>query len=350
MPAGAASERVTHPMLRYLAIRLGLSFILIFGVTLATFVLTNLVPADPVQAALGEQAAANPAIVAQFRADAGLDKSLPEQYIAYLGRLATGNLGTSNQSHLPVSQEIAKAFPATVELALTAIVISVLIGIGLGLWAALRRGRPADHVIRGVSLIGLSVPTFWLALVMYYIFFFKLRLFPGSGRLSPAAIPPPKVTGLYTLDSVLSGQWDTFFDALNHLILPALVLSLYTVGLLTKFARASVLEVLDQDYVKAARAKGLRASTVVLRYVLRGSLIPIITVVGLAFGSLLSGTVLVEKVYSWHGIGEYAFTAATKLDLPAVMGVGLVVGIVYIGINFTVDVAYGLIDPKVRLQ
>ena len=210
--------------------------------------------------------------------------------------------------------------------------------------------RPADHVIRAVSLVGLSVPTFWLALMMYYIFFFKLRIFPGSGRLSPTAVAPPTVTGLYTVDSLLAGQFATFWDALSHLILPALVLALYTVGLLTRFARSSVLDVLNQDFVKAARAKGLPFHVVITRYVLRGALVPIITIVGLAFGSLLSGTVLVEKVYSWHGIGEYAFTAATKLDLPAVMGVGLVVGVVYIGINFIVDVLYGVIDPRVRIQ
>lgn len=348
-PVTVAKTRV-HPLARYLAARLGLSVLLVFGVTLVTFILTNLVPADPVQAALGEQAAADPAIVAQFRQQAGLDKPLPVQYLGYLGRLVTGNLGTSNQTRLPVAQEIGKAFPATAELALVAIVISIFIGVGLGLWAALRRGKAADHAIRAVSLIGLSVPTFWLALLMYYIFFFKLRVFPGSGRLSPIAIAPPQVTGLYTVDSLLAGQLDTFWDALSHLILPAIVLALYTVGLLTRFSRSSVLDVLNQDYVKAARAKGLPARTVVTRYVLRGALVPIITIVGLAFGSLLSGTVLVETVFAWHGIGQYAFTAATKLDLPAVMGVGLVVGIVYIGINFLVDVLYGVIDPRVRIQ
>lgn len=339
-----------HPLVRYLVTRLGLSILLVFGVTVVTFILTNLVPADPVQAALGEQAAADPAIVAQFREQAGLDQPLPMQYLAYLGRLVTGNLGTSNQTRLPVADEIGKAFPATAELALVAILISIVIGVSLGMWAALRRSRPADHIIRAISLIGLSVPTFWLALLMYYIFFFKLRIFPGSGRLSPTAIAPPKTTGLYTVDSLLAGQMSTFWDALSHLILPALVLALYTVGLLTRFARSSILDVLNQDFVKAARAKGLPFRVVITRYVLRGALVPIITIVGLAFGSLLSGTVLVEKVYAWHGLGEYAFTAATKLDLPAVMGVGLVVGVVYIGINFIVDVLYGVIDPRVRIQ
>jgi peptide/nickel transport system permease protein len=336
------------PLARYLAIRLGVTALLMLGVTLVTFVLTNLVPADPVQAALGEQAAANPEIVAQFRENAGLDKPLPVQYFTYLGHLFQGDLGTSTQTRTSVATELGKAFPATIELAVGAILISAIIGIGLGLWAALRQRTFVDQIIRVVSLIGLSVPAFWMALLVYFIFFFQLKLFPGSGRLDPTAIAPPHVTGLYTVDSLLAGQWATFGDAVYHLVLPASVLALYTIGLLTRFSRSAILEVLDADYVRGARAKGLTGRTVVLKYVLRGALVPIITVLGIAFGSLLSGTVLVEKVYSWHGLGEYAFSSATKLDLPAIMGVGLVVGIVYIGLNFIVDIAYGFIDPRVR--
>ncbi|MCS3429393.1 ABC transporter permease [Leucobacter aridicollis] len=343
------TRRGIPPFVRYVAVRLGLTVLLMFGVTIVTFVLTNLVPADPVQAALGEQAAANPEIVAKFRAENGLDQPLIVQYFTYLGNVLQGNLGVSTQTRMPVADELAAAFPATIELALSAIVFSALIGIGLGLWAALKRRTFVDQVIRVVSLIGLSWPTFWLALVVYYVFFFVLGIFPGSGRLDPTAIAPPHVTGLYTIDSVLAGQWSTFWDALYHLVLPASVLALYTIGLLTRFARSAVLEVLDMDYVKAATAKGLPRRTVVFGYVLRGAMVPIITVLGLAFGSLLSGTVLVEKVYSWHGLGEYSFSAATKLDLPAIMGVGLVVGIVYIGLNFLVDVLYGVIDPRVRV-
>lgn len=336
--------------MRYVAVRLGLTVLLMFGVTLVTFTLTNLVPSDPVQAALGEQAAANPEIVAKFRADQGLDQPLPVQYVTYLGNLVQGDLGTSTQTRQPVAKELAEAFPATIELAVSAIIFSALIGIGLGLWAAIRHRKFTDQVIRVVSLIGLSWPTFWLALVVYYLFFFLLGIFPGSGRLDPAAMPPPHVTGMYTFDSLLAGQWGTFWDAVNHLVLPASVLALYTIGLLTRFARSAVLEVLDMDYVKAAKAKGLPRRTVTFGYVLRAALVPIITVLGLAFGSLLSGTVLVEKVYSWHGIGEYSYAAATRLDLPAIMGVGLVVGIVYIGLNFLVDLLYGAIDPRVRVS
>ncbi|WP_243854556.1 ABC transporter permease [Canibacter zhoujuaniae] len=343
-------RRGIPPLLRYIGVRLGVSILLVLGVTLVTFTLTNLVPSDPVQAALGEQAAANPEIVAKFRAEQGLDKPLPVQYITYVTNLVQGNLGTSTQTRQPVAEELARAFPATIELALAAIVGSALLGVGLGLWAALKRRKFTDQVIRVISLIGLSWPTFWLALVVYYVFFFLLGIFPGSGRLDPVLIPPPHVTGMYTIDALLAGQFDVFSDALYHLVLPASVLALYTIGLLTRFARSAVLEVLDLDFVKAARAKGLSKRTVTFGYVLRAATVPIITVLGLAFGSLLSGTVLVEQVYSWNGIGQYSFAAATKLDLPAIMGVGLIVGIVYIGLNFVVDVLYGLIDPRVRVQ
>ena len=352
-PRGEGQDRVRsgpvlHPMARYLLIRLGMSLVLVFGVTIVTFLLANLVPGDPVQAALGEQASGNPAIVEQFRVDMGLDKPLPVQYVTYIAHLVQGDLGLSQQTRTPVATELRRAFPATAELATMAIVLSILIGIGLGLWAALRRGRAADHTIRVVSLVGISAPTFWLALIAYYLFFFKLRLLPGSGRLSPTAVPPPNVSGFYTIDSLLAGQWATFTDAVGHLMMPSLVLALGTVGLLTRFARSSVLEVLNLDYVRAARAKGLPARAVIFRYVLRGSLMPIITVVGIAFGSLLAGAVLTEKVFSWHGIGEYAFNGATKLDLPAVMGVGLVVGVTYIAVNLLVDLVYGFVDPRVR--
>ncbi|WP_301182457.1 ABC transporter permease [Subtercola boreus] len=331
-------------------IRFGISILLIFGVTLVTFTLANLVPADPAQAALGERAASDPAIVAAFREAQGLDKPVVTQYLVYIGHLFQGNLGTSTQSHNPVSQDLSVAFPATAELALFVIVFSIIIGVGLGTWAALRQNRFSDQLFRVLSLVGISIPTFWLALAAFYVFFYQLRLAPGTGRLSASLQAPPRVTGLYTVDALVAGQYTTFFNALSHLILPGLVLILYTVGLLVRFSRSAVLDVLNQEYVLAARAKGLSPSRVVFRYVLRGASLPILTIVGLAFGSLLSGTVLTEQVFGWGGIGQYAYKSATTLDLPAVMGVGLVVGVVYILTNFIIDVVYGVIDPRVRVQ
>ncbi|HET6824477.1 MAG TPA: ABC transporter permease [Amnibacterium sp.] len=347
--AARPGGRLASPLVRYIAIRIVVSLLLLVGVTIVTFVLTNLVPASPITAALGERASSDPRIVAAFKAAQGLDKPLPVQYVIYLGHLLQGNLGTSIQTHDPVTADLAAAFPATVELALFVIVLSIVIGLGLGLIAALRHNRLSDQVIRVVSLLGISVPTFWLAVAVYFLFFFVLHWAPGSGRLDPADTPPPTVTGLYTVDALLAGQPAVFFDALSHLVLPGIVLTLYTVGLLVRFARSAILDVLGQDYVRAARAKGLPGGQVVFRYVLRGALLPILTIVGLAFGSLLSGTVLTEQVFAWGGIGQYAYRAATALDLPAVLGVGLIVGVVYIGTNFVIDVIYGVVDPRVRV-
>lgn len=313
-----------------------------------TFTLQTMVGGDPVQASLGEQASTNPEIVKEFRAKMGLDRPLPVQYLSYVGNLFRGDLGTSWQTNTPVAPQLQRAFPATAELATAAIAVSIVLGIGLGLLSALKRGKVTDHIIRAVTLVGISAPTFWLALVGYYFIFFRLHLLPGSGRLDPGAIAPPNVTGFYTIDAALAGQWATFGDAVGHLVLPATVLALSTIGLLTRFARSAVLEVLNLDYVRAARAKGLARSAVSFRYVLRGAMVPIITLVGIAFGSLLSGAVLTETIFGWNGIGQFAYNASTHLDMPSVMGVGLLVGVVYIAINFIVDIAYGLLDPRVR--
>ncbi|GAA2696836.1 ABC transporter permease [Nonomuraea recticatena] len=350
--AGTRGRRraLRHPLARFLLRRVLIAVLLAWGITVVTFVLTNLVPGDPATANLGQRALGDPAIVAQWRQDHGLDKPLPQQYLIHLGGMLQGDLGVSQQSHRPVSQDLAETVPATLELAGAAIVVSLILGVAFGVVAALRRDRLPDHVLRVLSLIGISVPTFWLALVAFYVFFYRLQITPGSGRIDPGLQAPPPVTGLATVDSALAGQWDVFASAVGHLLTPALVLALYTIGLLTRFTRSAVLEVLGQDYVRAARAKGLPGRVILFRYVLRSALVPIITVAGLAFGSLLSGTVLVEAIFAWPGVGQYAYKSATTLDLPAVMGVGLVVGGVYLGINLIVDVLYGVIDPRVRLQ
>ncbi|QHC69325.1 ABC transporter permease [Rathayibacter sp. VKM Ac-2801] len=348
-PPRQRGGRAAHPFLRYALRRVLTSLLLVVGVTLVTFILTNLVPGDPVAAALGQRAAEDPEIVAQFRAQYGLDQPLVVQYFTYLGNLLHGDLGVSTTTHNPVVADLAKALPATLEIAFGAIVLSVIIGVLFGTVAAYRRGKASDHVLRVVSLAGLSVPTFWLALVLYYVLYFQLRIAPGSGRLSSDFTTPPTVTGLYTVDALLAGQLDTFLDAASHLFLPVLVLTLYTVGLLTRFVRTAVLEILDQDYVRAARAKGLPNRAVTFSYVLRGASIPILTVVGLAFGSLLSGTVLVEAVFGWPGIGSYAYQAASHLDLRGIMGVGLLIGVMYLLVNLIVDLLYGVLDPRVRL-
>jgi peptide/nickel transport system permease protein len=335
---------------RFLARRLGIGVVLIVGITLVAFILTHLVPGDPAAANLGQTALGDPAIVKAFNHEYGLDKPLVDQYVIYLWKLVHGNLGISEQSHRPVATDLAQYFPATIELALFAIVISTVLGVGLGVLAAVRRGRPIDGALRVLSLLGVSMPTFWVALFVFYIFFFRLGWLPSGGRLTPGLNAPPTITGLYTVDALLDGDGALFVNALQHLIMPGMVLGLFTVGTVLRFTRASVLEVINNDYVRAARAKGLSEWTVVRRHVMRPALLSIVTVAGLAFGNLLSGTVLVENIFSWPGIGQYAYLSAINLNLPAIMGVSIVVAIVYILINLLVDLLYSILDPRIELR
>lgn len=348
--ARTAARQGRGDLLRYVARRIAIGLVLVIGTTLIAFLLTQLVPGDPAAANLGQQAINDPAAVAAFREQHGLDRSLPEQYAIYLGNVLQGDLGTSQQSHRPVSTDLAEFVPATAELAFFAIAVSLLLGVTFGVVAALTRDRWPDQLLRVVSLAGVSAPTFWVALIAFYVFFFKLGWSPGGGRLDPGQAAPQHLTGLYTVDALVHGEWGLFSAALGHIVLPGLVLAIYTVGMLLRFTRASVLEVLGSDYVRAARAKGLPERTVIMRHILRPALVGIITVAGVAFGSLLSGTVLVENIFGWPGIGQYAFRSATNLDLPSIMGVSLVVATFYIAINIVVDVAYGVIDPRLRLS
>jgi peptide/nickel transport system permease protein len=331
-------------------LRLAVSILLVWGVTAVTFVVTNLVPADPVSAVLGDQAASNPAIVAALRTEMGLDQPLIVQYWMYLTRLLTLDMGMSAQTRTPVAEDLARAFPATLELALFVLFFSTIIGVGLGMLAALRHQSSVDKAIRVLSLFGISLPVFWIAMLAYYIFFYELHWAPGYGRLDASMMPPGTITGMYTVDSLLAGRPDLFWNAVSHLILPAAVLTLFTIGTLIRFSRSAILDVSRQGYVQAARAKGLPGRVVAFRYILRGASLPILTMSGLTFGSLLSGAVLTESVFSWNGLGQYAYMAAISLDLQAIMGVGLLIGVVYIFTNFAVDLLCGLIDPRVRVQ
>ncbi len=334
---------------RFVLRRLFVGALLCLGVTLVSFVLTQVVPGDPVSANLGDRAASDPVIVAAFRERYGLDKPLPEQYALYLERLFHGDLGESQQTHRPVTVDLGQYLPATIELASAAMILALVIGIVLGVIAAVARDRWPDQIIRVISLAGVSVPTFWLALVTLYVFFFKLGIAPGVGRLNPGGKAPPAITNMFTIDALLTGQWATLSTAASHLVLPALVLAIYTIGSITRFTRAAMLESLSQDYVRAARAKGLPTRTVILRHALKPALAAIVTVAGMAFGRMLSGTVLVESVFSWPGIGQYAYKSALALDLRAIMGVSLVVAVIYIVVNMAVDLIYALIDPRIRL-
>jgi peptide/nickel transport system permease protein len=318
------------------------------GVTLISFVISHAVPSDPVVANLGQQASQRPEIVAAYRARWGLDQPLYMQYLSFLGNLAHGELGTSLNTRRPISQDVRQFLPATLELSTVAILFALVLGLPLGILSAIYRDGPLDHLARLVSLVGVSIPIFWLAAVSLVIFYAALQIAVGPGRLGPQIQPPPAVTGLYTVDSLLAGDLVTFRSAVEHLMLPGLVLGSSVMGLITRVTRSSLLEVLGQDYVRTARAKGLIEHTVVLRHALRNALIPTVTVLGLAYGSLLSGAVMTETIFAWPGLGRYAYQSAVSNDFPSIMGVTFVIALMYIFVNLVVDLLYAVLDPQIR--
>jgi peptide/nickel transport system permease protein len=335
---------------RFIARRLLLMVVAAVGVTLISFVISHAVPADPIVSNLGQQASQRPEIVAAFKARWGLDQPLYVQYLRFVAGLVHGDLGESINTRRPITTDLASFLPATMELSTMAIFFALLIGLPLGVLSALYRDRPIDHVARFVSLIGVSTPIFWLATISLVIFYATLHLTVGPGRLGPQVTPPPHVTGLYLVDSLLAGDLVTFKSAFDHLVLPGLVLSSSIMGLVTRVTRSSMLEVLSHDYLRTARAKGLAETTVVLRHALRNALIPTVTVLGLAYGGLLSGAVMTETIFAWPGIGRYAFQATTQNDFPAIMGVTFVIAVMYILVNLVVDVLYAFLDPQIRFS
>ena len=328
--------------------RLLLLIPVLVGITLVAFVVSHAVPADPVISNLGQRAQDDPSIVGRYRHQWGLDQPLPIQYGIYVRNLLHGDLGVSITSRQPVTTDLRQYFPATLELSTAATLFSLIIGIPLGVLAAVRRNRPADHISRVISLIGISTPVFWLGLLALILFYYHLGWFPGSGQIDVGIPTPHTITGMLVLDSLIEGNWQAFGNSLWHLVLPAVVLGSYTLGIVTRMTRGSMLEVLTQDYIRTARAKGLRAGTVVFRHGLRNAIMPTLTLVGLAYGSLLSGAVLTETIFSWPGIGRYATTTAGTLDFPAIMGVALLTAFLFVILNLIVDVLYGVLNPQIR--
>jgi peptide/nickel transport system permease protein len=338
------------PLYLYILRRLVFMIPLLIGITLVAFVIGNAVPGDPVAANLGQRAMSDPTIVAAFKAEWGLDQPVPTQYLTYVRNLLSGNLGRSIRSRRPVLDDLKAYLPATFELATSATFIGVGVGLILGVLSAVMRNSPFDFIARFVSLIGISAPVFWLALIMLLLFYVQLRWLPGPGRLDATMNAPPIVTGFLTVDSLLAGRWDAFGNAVGHLVLPSIVLGSYSMGLITRITRASMLESLSQDYIRTARSKGLRERAVVVRHALTNALIPVLTVIGLSYGSLLSGAVLTETIFAWPGIGRYAYRASTTLDFPAIMGVSLLIALIFTLINLVVDVLYHVVDPRLRAR
>lgn len=338
-------------MQQFILRRLLMMIPLLLGISFIAFIISHSVPGDPVAAHLSQKAMEDPQIVATFRQQWGLDKPLWEQYLIYVKNLLQGNMGTSIRTHRPVLDDLRQFLPASAELAIGATLFSLAFGIPFGVISAIKRDKPVDHSVRILSLIGVSSPVFWLALMGLYIFYFRLGWLPGPGRLDPGMELDidAGITGMYTLDSLLRGDLDTFWIAIKHLVLPTLVLGSATLGIVTRITRSSMLESMAQDYVRTARSKGLSERTVILRHVLRNALIPTVTVVGLSFGGIMAGTVLVETIFTWPGIGRYAYQSCITLDFAAIMGVSLVIAVIFSIVNLLVDISYAFLDPRLRV-
>ncbi|MDQ7026617.1 MAG: ABC transporter permease [Anaerolineae bacterium] len=337
------------PLHKYIVRRILFAIPLILGITVVSFIIANAVPADPINANLPQNALNNEELVAAFRARWGLDKSPIEQYFTYLGNLLQGDMGVSIKSRNPVREDIQQFLPATIELATFAIVIGLAMGIFFGVISAVWRNSIFDYVVRIFALIGVSFPIFLLALMGLTLFHAKLGWVAGPGRLDFLVRDPPQVTGFLTIDSLLAGQWETFLNAVSHLILPSFVLGSFVSGIIARITRSSLLEVLGQDYIRTARAKGLREDRVLFRHGLSNALIPVVTMIGLLYGNLMAGAVLTESIFAWPGIGRYAFRASTSQDFPAIMGVSMLIALIYVVANFFVDILYYFLDPRIRL-
>ena len=328
--------------------RLVLGLPTLFGVVVVSFALTRLLPGDPAVYFAG--AAPTPEAIADLRRTLLLDRPLPQQFAAYLSDLLHGNLGRSLVTGQPVLQDLSTRFPATLELTLTAIALALVIAVPLGVAGAMRKGRGIDHVARMVSTTALSLPSFFTGLLLVFVFYYLMGIAPAPlGRLAPMSFPPPERTGFMILDAVLARDWAACRDAAAHLLLPALALAIAGVGPLTRVTRSAMLAVLSSDFIRAARAYDLPRWKLVYAYALRNAMLPVLTTAGVVFSFLISANVVVEKVFSWPGIGSYALEALVASDYAAVQGFVLAVATLYVLINIAIDILYGIVDVRVRL-
>jgi peptide/nickel transport system permease protein len=319
----------------------------LFGLALVTFLIGRVMPIDPVVAIAGDHAP--PDVVARIRDQLGLDRPLLVQFAIYLDNLVHGDLGRSVMTSRPVLVDIGRFFPATLELATTAIIVAVIIGIPLGVFTAAYQGSRFDHVVRVIALTGQSVPIFVLGLVSLLVFYVKLGVVPGTGQLDVAYEGMvPRVTGMLVIDAAIAQDWDSFWDAVAHLVQPALVLAYFSMAYITRMTRAFMIESLAGEYVITARAKGLSAARVLWRHAFGNIAVRLITVLALAYAGLLEGAVITETVFSWPGLGLYLNISLLNADMNAVLGATLVIGLVYVGLNLLADVVYRLLDPRVR--
>jgi dipeptide transport system permease protein len=320
----------------------------LLGITLVAFGLIRLVPGDPIEVMMGERGM-DPVAHAEMAHRLGLDQPLYKQYADYVIRLLHGDLGESLVSHLPVAEEFKALFPATVELAFMALVLAVTLGLTLGMVAALKRGSLLDQGVMGTATVGYSMPVFWWGLILIMFFSVNLGWTPISGRIS-VEYEVDRHTGFMLIDSLFSGERGAFASSVFHLLLPGLVLGTSTMAVVARMTRSSMLEVLREDYIRTARAKGLNPRRIVVVHALRNALIPVLTVVGMQTGSLLAGAVLTETIFSWPGIGKWLIDSISRRDYPVVQAGILISALTFIGVNLVVDILYGVVNPRIRSQ
>src|SRR5437762_4088205 len=321
----------------------------LLGVVVVTFLLTRALPGDP--AAYFAGAAATKEAVEQIRVKLGLDKPLIIQFGRYVSDLARGDLGTSLTTGQPVVRDIRTRLPASAELTLLGLIVSILVAVPLGIFAATRPGSLVDHACRVLATAGVSLPVFFTGLILVYVFYYLLGWSPAPlGRLDIFFIPPPQVTGFYLIDSLIAGNLELFGSSLKQLLLPATTLAIFSLAPIARMTRASMLAVLASDFVRTARASGLSPYMVIVTYAFRNAMIPVVTTLGMVFSFLLGANVLVEKVFAWPGIGSFAVEALIASDFAPLQGFVLTMAIMYVALNLVIDILYGLIDPRVRLE
>jgi peptide/nickel transport system permease protein len=332
--------------LRPLALRVGQTIPVIVGVVIISFVLTRALPGDP--AAYFAGAAADEESIAQIREQLGLDRPLAAQFFFYVGDLLAGDLGESISTGQPVLADLAQRLPASLELTLSALLISCSVAIPLGVLAATRPGSWVDHLCRVLVTAGVSMPTFFTGVLLIYVFYYLAGLAPSPlGRLDFMYIEPDRITGFYLIDAALAGDRETWLAALEQLVLPACTLALFTLAPIARMTRASMLSALSSDCIRTARAAGLRRRTVLFGYALRNALLPVVTTLGMVFSFTLGANVLVEKVFAWPGIGSYAVEALVASDYAAVQGFVLAMALLFVALNLLIDIAYAAIDPRI---
>jgi peptide/nickel transport system permease protein len=335
-------------MLFFLLRRILLTIPVLFGLVTLTFIMVRLVPNDPAAILAGDQA--TPQQIAALRLQYGFDQPLPLQFVIYVEQIFSGSLGVSYLTQRPVATEITERIPATLELALFAMGLATLIGIPLGLVTALRHNHLLDHILRVGAIAGLAIASFWLALVLQFVFSMELDWLPVQGRLTSGLAPPPFVTGFYLVDSLVTLHFAIFADALRHIILPAVTLAVAPMATIMRFTRSAVLATLRREFVDYERAVGYPHRVLMWKYVLRNSLVTPVTQIGLLLGGVLAGAVVIEAIFDWPGLGSYAVLAIASSDYQATLAVVLVVGMFYTGINIIVDIVHALIDPRIMEQ